>query len=67
VFPPTWSQHEPVVCVRKEQPIYCGKGYKAKFVCPNPACGRSTYQALNFLGRRSVVCDGLKFTKEAKR
>lgn len=40
---------------------YNGKNWSAQFKCP--ACGRATRQNLNFLGRRSVVCDGVKFTK----
>lgn len=54
--------HTPADCKRVGQPIYVGNGYKARFDCPNPECRRSTYQALNFLGRRVVVCDGQVFT-----
>jgi len=56
------SQHAPMVCPRSPKPpIYVGKGYKAAFECP--MCQRSTYQHLNFLAGRRVVCDGLKFVK----
>lgn len=57
--------HDVTICPRDvARTMYVGKGYKSAFECP--ACGRSTYQALNFLGRRNVVCNGVKFTKEAK-
>lgn len=56
--------HGPQICTRVGQPLYVGRGYKARFECPS--CGRFTYQHLNFLGRRDVVCDGLKFTKKPK-
>jgi hypothetical protein len=56
--------HQPVQCERSSAPadsVYVGKGWKAKFICPS--CGRNCWQHLNFLGRRKVVCDGVKFTK----
>jgi hypothetical protein len=48
--------------------LYCGHmrggSWKSRFVCP--VCGRESWQLLNFLGRRSVVCNGLTFTKRAR-
>jgi hypothetical protein len=41
-----------------------GGSWKSRFVCP--VCGRESWQLLNFLGRRSVVCNGLTFTKRAR-
>jgi hypothetical protein len=55
--------HDPTICQRVGQPLYVGKGYKARFEC---SCGRHTYQHLNFLGRRNIVCDGAKFAQVAK-
>lgn len=59
------TTHKPAKCVRGGSPrdtMYVGKGWKARFICPE--CGRETWQHLNYLGRRSVVCDGRKFTKQ---
>lgn len=56
------TTHEPKACERiVRETFYVGKGWKSRFVCPT--CGRATFQALNFLGTRKVVCDGRKFTK----
>lgn len=56
----------PAVCERvapfQQNTVYCGKSWKALFRCPN--CGRETWQNLNFLGSRKVLCDGKKFTKK---
>jgi len=60
------SSHEPRLCIRDirtSQPTV--KGWKSKFTCPG--CGRSTWQALNFLGTRKLVCDGVKFTKVPRK
>jgi len=57
--------HEPRLCVRNMLMTFgINKGAKSLFECP--ACGRKTYQALNFLGRRNVVCDGVRFTKQPR-
>lgn len=56
------SAHAPTEMMRGFS-HYCGKGWKALFDCP--ACGRKTWQNLNFLGRRKLVCNGQKITKEA--
>jgi len=57
--------HTPVVLRRDvKHTVYIGKGYKSLFTCP--LCLRQTWQPLNFLGRRNVVCHGTKFTKEPK-
>lgn len=53
--------HPPRVCAREGDAQYVYKGWKAEFACPT--CGRRAWFHLNFLGRRSVVCDGAKFTK----
>ena len=42
---------------------YNGKSYDKLFVCP--CCGKETWQNLNFLGSRSLVCNGRKITKES--
>jgi len=56
-------QHEAAICVRDVAGTqYVGKGYRSKFTCP--VCGRSSWQHLNFLGRRKMVCNGGKFSKE---
>jgi hypothetical protein len=55
------TAHEPTICQRIiRDSVYVGKGWKGRFVCPT--CDRSMWQHLNFLGRRSVVCDGQKFS-----
>jgi hypothetical protein len=58
--------HAPAIMVRRSPlalySAYVGKGWKALFRCP--ACGRETWQHLNFLGRRSLICSGLKITKK---
>lgn len=59
------QKHEPAICQRDVAGTqYVGKGYKSKFTCPT--CGRSMWQHLNFLGQRTLVCNGEKFTKESK-
>lgn len=59
------ASHKPAVCVRDVRGSqYVGKGYKSKFECPT--CGRYTWQLLNMLGRRDVICNGEKFSKVAK-
>jgi hypothetical protein len=59
------ATHQPTSCTRTGQPLYVNRGWKAKFACP--ACARTTYQHLSYLGRRSVVCDGVRFTKQPKQ
>lgn len=55
--------HSPVACERDIKGTqYVGKSYKSKFVCPH--CSRSTWQHLGFLGKRKVICDGMKFHKQ---
>ncbi len=57
--------HEPTICARDvHQTHYVGKGYKSLFACP--ACGRSCWQHLGFLGRRHLICDGEKFSTRPK-
>lgn len=61
------AAHDSAACKRSPLPIhtqYVGKGYKALFVCP--ICAAQTWQHLNFLGRRNVVCHGTNFTKEGR-
>jgi len=41
---------------------YVGKGYKGLFRCP--VCGRETWQHLNFLGCRDLICTFTKITKQ---
>ena len=41
--------------------IYVGKGYKGLFRCP--MCGKETWQHLNFLAGRKMICDGNKISK----
>ena len=41
---------------------YNGKSYDKKYHCPE--CGRETWQNLNFLGSRVLMCNGSKITKE---
>lgn len=54
--------HPEVNCERiKRETFYVGKGWKSRFVCPT--CGRSSFQHLNFLGQRVLVCNGEKFAK----
>lgn len=53
--------HNPVLIEREKQGVYSGKGWKDKFICPE--CGRATYQSLNFLGARRMVCNGEKWQK----
>lgn len=56
-------QHEPAVCIRDVAGTqYVGNGWRSKFTCP--ACSRSSWQHLNFLGQRSLICDGVRFSKE---
>ena len=58
------NSHPSRVCARSPLPIdtqYVYKGWKSRFVCPD--CGRSAFFHLNFLGRRSVVCDGVRFRR----
>jgi hypothetical protein len=43
---------------------YLGKSWGASFKCP--ACGGRTFQNLNFLGRRDMVCNGVKWAKVAR-
>jgi hypothetical protein len=59
--------HEPTVCDRV-QTQYVGRGHKGFFRCPytlynGEPCGRTTWQHLNFLGRKKVYCIGTKFVK----
>jgi hypothetical protein len=56
------AAHEPTIIPRNVgETWFIGKGWKSEFTCP--VCGRSARFALNFLGGRDVVCDGVKFTK----
>jgi hypothetical protein len=56
------QDHPEITCPRNvEMTVYCGKGWKSLFACPK--CGRKTWQSLNFLGRREITCNGIKFTK----
>lgn len=59
--------HVPAEMVRNvRMSFYVYKGWKSEFNCPT--CQRQTMQHLNFLGRRrSLICDGLKITKVARR
>lgn len=57
------SPHTPGPCQRVGPSLYNGKTRKALFACPVDGCGRATSQNLNVLGRRVVMCDGVKFTK----
>jgi hypothetical protein len=41
---------------------YNYKSWNGIFTCP--ICGRASSQNLNFLGRRAMMCDGVKWTKE---
>jgi len=41
---------------------YVGKGWKALFKCK--ICDRKSWQHLNFLGRRKLVCHGNKWSKQ---
>lgn len=64
---PVTEPHEPAKCVRLHQPrSMCGggrtSGHTDAFRCPS--CGREGRFALNYLGRRQVVCNGVKFTRE---
>lgn len=60
------AQHTAIECVRDIQGSqYCGKSWKSRFTCPE--CGRKCWQNLNFLGRRRVMCNGTRFTKELDR
>lgn len=58
--------HAPAIMIRRAPfqlyTQYVGKGWKALFRCP--ACGRETWQHMNFLGRRSLVCTGTKIVKQ---
>lgn len=57
--------HEPINCVRDiRNTHYIGKGYTSPFTCPT--CKRTARFHLGFLGRRNVVCNGVKFTKVLK-
>ena len=40
---------------------YVGNGWKSMFKCQD--CGREVWQALNFLGRRKMICNGVKISK----
>lgn len=58
--------HPPTVCERQHKTRYIcgggrGAGHSDLFVCLK--CQRETRQALNWLGQRLVMCDGVKFTK----
>ena len=44
--------------------VYVGKGWKALFKCD--CCGKETWQHLNFLGQKVLVCNGEKIKKEAR-
>lgn len=43
---------------------YSTKNWSAKFRCPS--CGREVWQSLNFLGSRTLVCDGARTRLEAR-
>lgn len=58
------STHTPGPCKRQNIVHYSGKSYSDAFKCP--MCGRVGRYNLSFLGSRNVVCDGSKFTKEAR-
>jgi hypothetical protein len=55
--------HQKAVAVLGRGRQYNNKSYNGVYTCP--VCGRASSQNLNFLGRRSMVCDGVKWTKEA--
>jgi hypothetical protein len=55
--------HQKAVAERGRATQYHNGSYSGVFACPT--CGRACWQNLNFLGRRSMVCDGVKWTKEA--
>lgn len=41
---------------------YNGKNYSKLFICPD--CNKETWQNLNFLGSRNLICNGIKIIKE---
>lgn len=62
------EEHEPCEMERKKPFVqftqYVNKGHKAAFECP--VCHRVTWQHLNFLGQRILICDGLRLRKQHK-
>jgi len=43
---------------------FATKSWSAEFRCPT--CGAAQRANLNFLGRRQMVCDGERITKQVK-
>ena len=54
------AAHEAATCARvRATERYSNKNWSAEFCCP--VCGARQRRSLNYLGRRSLVCEGGKW------
>ena len=61
----TEIKHADAKCVRVNRTEhYSNKNWSMLFECPT--CKRTGRFSLNFLGRKIVMCNGVKFTRELR-